>query len=636
VRSVIKRSHDRTEDALVVLLESDYHVRKAQESAAWTRAALGALGVALALGARSLVAHPGLAVGGFVLVIATALAQLAYTEHQHLKIEESLAGAAALLIIGLQHQRVTVLTLIWLCALVCGILARGGRVHWVGRTVVLIALLLPIAREGRLAVDQLGLIFAALGLMLVSGRLTRELNYLLAKARYDAAHDDLTGLVSRASFRATLGAMARAASDQSPCTLMLLDLDGFEVVNKTAGHAAGDTLLIGVAELLRGAVVREGWEDDNAGELVGRLGGDEFALIIPGEAGEELGRSLLEQLPKIDDDGRGITGSIGIAHAPRDGSDADSLLRAADIALRVAKRMNGGGQVSEYAGSSLSGHGMQNARAELARVIGGEGLAMAVQPIVDLRNGEVHAYEALARFGAGSKGSPLHWFSLADELGERDALERACLRSALDLLKTRPQLASLAVNVSAPVLLDKRTLALLAETPDLSGLIIEVTEEALVHSDVALSAAVAPLRERGALLAVDDMGAGYSGLRQVTTVHPRYLKLDRSLIAGIDGDPERIALVGALVSYAKRVGSLLVAEGIETVAELEVLLELGVPLAQGYFFSRPGEPWPALDGGALSALSSSPNRVGLAEGARTLTDDHEPAREAEPSKLRAA
>ena len=124
---------------------------------------------------------------------------------------------------------------------------------------------------------------------------------------------------------------------------------------------------------------------------------------------------------------------------------------------------------------------------------------MAVQPIVDLRTGEVHAHEALARFGPGAAGSPLQWFSLADEFGERDALERACLRAALDLFAERPPGMRLSVNLSAPVLLDRRTLRMLDRPFDLSGLIIEVTEEALVQSDVQLRAAMAPLRERGAL-----------------------------------------------------------------------------------------------------------------------------------------
>jgi EAL domain-containing protein (putative c-di-GMP-specific phosphodiesterase class I) len=217
---------------------------------------------------------------------------------------------------------------------------------------------------------------------------------------------------------------------------------------------------------------------------------------------------------------------------------------------------------------------------------------MAVQPIVDLRDGSTHAYEALARFGQGGTESPLHWLSLAEEFGERDALERACLRAALELLARRPEGTRVSVNLSAPVLLDERTLAILAREEDLSGLIIEVTEEALVQSEAQLHATIAPLRARGARLAVDDMGAGYSGLRQITMVQPSYLKLDRSLVSGIDRSDDRAALVSALVGYAEHVGSLLVAEGIETAAELKTLVDLGVPLAQGFYLGRPGAPWP--------------------------------------------
>ena len=131
-----------------------------------------------------------------------------------------------------------------------------------------------------------------------------------------------------------------------------------------------------------------------------------------------------------------------------------------------------------------------------------------------------------------------------------------------------------------------------------------------MHADMELQLAIAPLLDRGAHLAVDDMGAGYSGLRQITSVRPDYLKLDRSLISGIDGDSERAALVGALAGYSKQVGSMLVAEGVETEAELAVVRELGVPLVQGYYFSRPAPPWPELDTGARTPPRGSAGNRG--------------------------
>jgi diguanylate cyclase (GGDEF)-like protein len=585
----------------MVPIEADDHVQRARRTAAWTRATIGAAGIGLLLGEPTLLNHPALGLAGFATILLTAAVQLYGPGLSWLRVEESLAGVAAVLIVGFGDQRVTVLSILWLAAVASGVMARGGRVHWIGRTVVLFALVLPILREGRLSADQAGLALAAIGLLLTIGRLTRELNHLLGRARWDADHDDLTGLFSRSAFRAALEQASSDAGPEEPISLLLFDLDGFGVVNKTAGHAAGDALLASFGELLGG--------ERAAGNLAGRLGGDEFALIVRSSEAAGMAQLLLDSLPQSLEDARRISASVGVAQAPRDGSDAEALLRAADIALRVAKKTAGEGQISTYSGESLSGDGKQSARGSLRRLLEGDGVSMAVQPIVDLRSGSIHAHEALARFGANGEGSPLPWFTLAEELGEREALERACLREALELFCRRPPHVRLAVNLSAPVLLDPRTLRMLERPRDLDGLIIEITEEALVQNDEQLRTVMIPLRERGARLAVDDMGAGYSGLRQVTTVHPSYLKLDRSLITGIDGDSDRAALVSALAGYAARVGSLLVAEGIETEAELHKVLELGVPLAQGFYLGRPAPPWPMLAGGLSPALSTGQARA---------------------------
>ena len=282
---------------------------------------------------------------------------------------------------------------------------------------------------------------------------------------------------------------------------------------------------------------------------------------------------------------------------------AETLLLAGDIASRVAERgERGHAESAAPSHERIKSREASNAAGALSRLIRGEGLEMVAQPIVDIATGSVHAYEALARFHQpGMEGSPLHWFSVAEELGERSALERACLRAALTLFADRPAGTSVSVNLSAPVLLDPVTQAMLREAGGsqpggLDGLIVEITEETLVQGEVDLASAFEELRARGASLAVDDMGAGYSGLRQITTVLPRYLKLDRSLISGIDRDDERAALVGALAGYSKQVNCLLVAEGIETEAELDAVRELGAPLAQGFLLARPGAPWPSVDG----------------------------------------
>ena len=294
------------------------------------------------------------------------------------------------------------------------------------------------------------------------------------------------------------------------------------------------------------------------------------------------------------DSGPSLNASIGMALFPRDGDDAESLLRAVDVALRVAKR-TGISQLSVYAGDPIAGRGPGGAHDALERLIGGEGLEMAVQPIVSVPEGTVHAYEALARFRLGSSSNPLHWFALADEFAVRDRLELACLRAGLKLLGDLPEGTRLSVNLSGPLLLDPRRAELLRETPHLDRLILEVTENSLLEDTPGVVAEIERLIGEGLNFAVDDMGAGYSGLRQITAVRPTYLKLDRSLISGIDSDPDRGALVSAMLSYVRQTGGHLIAEGVETEAELDTLRRLGVTLIQGYLLGRPAPPWPSVN-----------------------------------------
>jgi EAL domain-containing protein (putative c-di-GMP-specific phosphodiesterase class I) len=445
-------------------IEHGEQILRARRTAALTRVAMGIAGIAMIL------AQPHLGgvwtLAGFATIALSAGVQLAAPRTGTLAVEETVSASAAVLIIGLGSERVDVIAVLWLVAIASGVLARGGRAHWIGRFVVMGALLLPVIRFGSLDAAYAAFVVAVTALLMTAGRLTTELNLLLREARLQA-------------------------------------------------------------------------------------------------------------------------------------DSAETLLLAGDIAARVSER-----EVPRTADAVLSQEERARARSGLARLVRGEGLEIVVQPIVDIRTGAVHAHEALARFGpaagdrpGGAATSPLHWFALAELIGGRPALERACLATALGLLGERPEGTRLSVNVSAPVLMEPATLALLHDAGDdrpdeLAGLIVELTEETLVDADGQLAEAIDPLLARGAVLAVDDMGAGYSGLRQITAVRPGYLKLDRSLGAGIDGDAERAALVAALAGYSRQVGALLVVEGIETDAELDALQRIGVPLVQGFRLGRPGAPWP--------------------------------------------
>jgi diguanylate cyclase (GGDEF)-like protein len=563
-------------------VEASAHVLRARRTAAIARAGLALAAIALIALDVTLARLPYAAAGGFAFIVLTSAIQLVAPRLRWLKVEESVAGLAGVLIVGASDERVNVLTVIWLAAVASGVLARGGRVHWIGSVVLLGALMLPIALTGHATPAYLGLCAAALGLLLTCGRLTRELNHLLERARHDADHDGLTGALTRNAFRAALDRLDRVDGMRRPgdAALLLVDLDNFGQTNKQSGHAAGDALLVSTVSALRAVLGPDA--------RIGRLGGDEFGALVPGDSPTALARRALDRLAQAPP---GVPASIGIALAHTHGSDAEALLRAADVALRVAKR-SGKQQIATYSGESFGEDGPRGARGALARLIEGEGIAMVVQPIVDRASGGVHAYEALARFRTRGTDSPLHWFALADEFGMREELELACLRAALRLLGDLPAGTRLSVNLSGPVLVGARAQAVLAKERDVSRLIVEVTEEALVQRDASLLAALEPLLARGAEFAVDDMGAGYSGLGQVAALHPSYLKLDRSLVRDVDKDADRAALLRALAGYAESTGAHLVAEGVETAAELAAVAAAGVPLVQGWYYGRPGPPWP--------------------------------------------
>ena len=505
---------------------------------------LGLCGVGAVIGDLALVPWASAAIAGFGFIAATAGLQVVLPRARWLTLEESFAGAAAILIIGVGPERVTILSLLWLAAVASGVLARGGRQHWVGRALMLVALALPAVREQQPSFAYLAFVVASLALLLTCGRVTRELRGLLERARYDAAHDGLTDALTRAAFRHGLDRLAVADPDRR-LAVLLVDLDGFGQINKTIGHAAGDAALVSLVQRAQALA--------GDGALVGRMGGDEFALAVTCPDPRRSSRSDSWTSWRQDTEPHpALRASIGVSRLPADGHDAESVLRAGDVALRVAKR-TGAGTVSLYAGGSFSGGG-GGARADLDRLISGRDLTIAVQPIVAVRGARAHAYEALARFHAGSTTSPLHWFALADEFGVRDQLELACVRAALALLPQRPAGTRLSINLSGELLLDPRLESLLVAAGALDGLILEVTENSLLDDTPGLHARISELIGRGVRFAIDDMGAGYSGLRQLTTVRPSYLKLDRSLVSHIDTDADRGALVSAMLGYARQTG----------------------------------------------------------------------------------
>lgn len=234
-------------------------------------------------------------------------------------------------------------------------------------------------------------------------------------------------------------------------------------------------------------------------------------------------------------------------------------------------------------------------RERVREVLDQGGLSMALQPIVDVATGRLVGVEALARFHDGRP--PDVWFEEAGKAGLRAELEMLAITRAAARMTELPCGASMAVNACPEVVTDRRFVPMLleAEIP-LNRLVVEITEHARVEEYSALEAAVSGLRDLGVRLAVDDTGAGYASLAHVLRLKPDIIKLDRSLVSGIDSDGARRTLVTALVLLALDTGAVVTAEGVETPAELEAVAALGVDHAQGYLIARPSidlSAWPA-------------------------------------------
>jgi EAL domain-containing protein (putative c-di-GMP-specific phosphodiesterase class I) len=229
---------------------------------------------------------------------------------------------------------------------------------------------------------------------------------------------------------------------------------------------------------------------------------------------------------------------------------------------------------------------------EIKRVLAGMTASRLVyQPVIDLERGVVAGYEALARFGDAGLRTPGPYFAAAERAGRGAELEAHLLGQALAARESVPGGCFLAVNISPALLGHPVVAAHLRNAGDLAGLVLELTEHVPVDNLTALRRRIDVLRARGALLALDDTGAGWSGLRQVAELHPDIVKLDRSLVTDVDSDEIKQGLVELVGQFVSRLGSRLLVEGIERAEELDAVNRLGVPLAQGWLLGRPSLRW---------------------------------------------
>jgi diguanylate cyclase (GGDEF)-like protein len=395
-----------------------------------------------------------------------------------------------------------------------------------------------------------------------------------------AESDPLTGLANHRRFHQ---ALSDAAQEARTAAVVVLDLDHFKFLNDTRGHPYGDQVLREVAGRLREAI-------RGAHDLVGRLGGEEFGILLSNVGAEEAfrvaerARALIRGLPI---DGFSLDCSAGVASWPMDTDSPARLLDLADAALYQAKRMGRGQtrRVDADAGEAA----VDQQRAAVRRLLDDPSLVTPVfQPIVDLATGRVAGYEGLSRFPPDDGRRPDEWFDRARRCGLGPMLQALALRRLLSV-PGRPNRTWLSLNLDAGSLATDAIQEALPE--DLTGIVIEVTEQELPPDDDVLKRTLGNLRAREAKIALDDAGAGYAGLQHVVRIRPDIIKLDRSLVRGVDADADQLALIESFAAFSSRTGALLCAEGIETEEELRVLVEARVDLGQGYYLGRPGPPW---------------------------------------------
>jgi len=413
-----------------------------------------------------------------------------------------------------------------------------------------------------------------------------------SKIRFIAHHDSLTGLPNRVLFKERLAAAQRNLAHGARFALMILDLDHLKEVNDTAGHNAGDTLLVDVARRLRTCLGDK--------DTVARLGGDEFAILVPAYDNARslamLAGRLITAVTQgaINGEPTNIGVSIGIALAPENGIEAEQLLQAADIALYEAKYGERGTYRFFAAPMEDRLKKKKRIKNDLATSLERNELELFFQPIIDLGSDTVAGLEALLRWRHPERGlvSPAEFIPLAEETGLIIPIGEWTLREACREASTWPDGIGVAVNLSSRQFRSKRLPELIAHALSHSGLApqrleVEITESVLLQQNERTLSTLDKLRELGTGIALDDFGTGYSSLGYLRSFPFTKIKIDRSFVSSLDQEGESRAIVHAIVGLGHSLDMKITAEGVETRQQLDQIRTKSCDQAQGYYFSTP-------------------------------------------------
>jgi len=413
------------------------------------------------------------------------------------------------------------------------------------------------------------------------------------KIAHLAHYDALTDLPNRVLFRERIERELKKATDGHHFALFYIDIDEFKGINDSLGHHIGDELLKTVASRIRSCIKES--------DLIARLGGDEFAVVQTaiGSADEAVELVLriheaIRQPYQCLGHQLSTDASIGIALAPKDGTDHDQLIKNADLAMYAAK--SGGRRTHRFFERSMgaSAKARLSMEQDLRQALGDGGFEVHYQPLVHLGRNEISGCEALLRWRHPERGmiSPAEFIPIAEDTGLINEIGDWVLRTACAEAATWPEHIRLAVNVS-PVQLKNQTLALrIAGALAASGLQpcrleIEITEAVLIRDDEAALAILHQLRDIGVRIALDDFGTGFSSLSYLKRFPFDKIKIDRCFVSDISEVDASSSIVQAVVNIAAALNMTTTAEGVETDAQRELLRKLGCTEMQGYLFSPP-------------------------------------------------
>ena len=418
---------------------------------------------------------------------------------------------------------------------------------------------------------------------------------------HSAQHDALTGLPNRLLLNDRVGqAIAFAKRHEHQVAVLFLDLDGFKHINDSLGHPIGDKLLQSLAKRLVDCV--------RAADTVSRQGGDEFVVLLPEilrlEDAAAMSRRLLQAVAEahsIEQHDLHITASIGVSIYPDDGRDAEALIKNADTAMYQAKE--NGRQSYQFFRPSMTIRAVDRQLIEehLRRALERQEFALHYQPIINLRTGAVTGVEALIRWTHPTRGLvlPGQFIPVAEDCGlilpiGAWVLREACAQAQAWADAGLPRM-TVAVNVSAMQLMHESFVADLFAILDETGLDpkylgLELTESALMKNADLAASILSTLRETGVRVAVDDFGTGYSSLSYLRRFPLDALKIDQSFVQLITTHPNDTIIVRAIMSMGQSLNLRVIAEGVETQAQLDFLKAHQCDEAQGYYFGWPVPP----------------------------------------------